>query len=308
LDPVSDGPVVILAGGTGGAKLARGMLDAVGGENLVVIANTGDDIEIYGGYVSPDPDLVTFWLADRIDSRGWGLEGDTFQVMDGLRELGIEVWFNLGDRDLAICLERAQRLQGGERLTEAQRALASALGVTARVLPMADEPVRTRVQADQQWWSLQEFLIRRRGQGEVQDVDFRGRGAARPTPEVLAAIAGARAIIIGPSNPVISIGPILAVPGLSEAIAASSAPTVAVSPIVGGAIVKGPTESFMRWRGQSLDGAGIANVYAPLLDGIVADEPSAPLPLLETRTLMNDPESRRRLAEQTLRFALDLPQ
>jgi LPPG:FO 2-phospho-L-lactate transferase len=179
---VSDGPVVILAGGTGGAKLARGMLDVVGAENLVVIANTGDDIEIYGGYVSPDPDLVTFWLADRIDSRGWGLEGDTFQVMDGLRELGIEVWFNLGDRDLAICLERARRLQSGERLTEAQRALAFALGVTARVLPMADQPVRTRVQADQQWWSLQEFLIRRRGQGEIQDVDFRGRGAARPTP------------------------------------------------------------------------------------------------------------------------------
>jgi LPPG:FO 2-phospho-L-lactate transferase len=305
---VSDGPVVILAGGTGGAKLARGMLDVVGGENLVVIANTGDDIEIYGSYVSPDPDLVTFWLADRIDSRGWGLEGDTFQVMDGLRELGIEVWFNLGDRDLAICLERARRLKSGERLTEAQQALASALGVAARVLPMADQPVRTRVQADQQWWSLQEFLIRRRGQGEVQDVDFRGRGAARPTPEVLAAIADARAIIIGPSNPVISIGPILAVPGLSEAIVASSAPTVAVSPIVGGAIVKGPTESFMRWRGQSLDGAGIANVYTPLLDGIVADEPSAPLPMLETSTLMNDPESRRRLAEQTLSFALTLPQ
>jgi LPPG:FO 2-phospho-L-lactate transferase len=305
---VSDGPVVILAGGTGGAKLARGMLDVVGGENLVVIANTGDDIEIYGSYVSPDPDLVTFWLADRIDSRGWGLDADTFQVMDGLRELGIEVWFNLGDRDLAICVERARRLQGGERLTEAQRALACALGVTARVLPMADQPVRTRVQADKQWWSLQEFLIRRRGQGEVQDVDFRGRGAARPTPEVLAAIADARAIIIGPSNPVISIGPILAVPGLSEAIVASSAPTVAVSPIVGGAIVKGPTESFMRWRGQSLDGAGIANVYTPLLDGIVADEPSAPLPMLETSTLMNDPESRRRLAEQTLRFALTLSQ
>ncbi|HEY2005185.1 MAG TPA: 2-phospho-L-lactate transferase [Solirubrobacteraceae bacterium] len=305
---MSDGPVVILAGGTGGAKLARGMLDVVGGENLVVIVNTGDDIEIYGSYVSPDPDLVTFWLADRIDSRGWGLEGDTFQVMDGLRELGIEVWFNLGDRDLAICLERARRLKSGERLTEAQQALASALGVAARVLPMADQPVRTRVQADQQWWSLQEFLIRRRGQGEVQDVDFRGRGAARPTPEVLAAIADARAIIIGPSNPVISIGPILAVPGLSEAIVASTAPTVAVSPIVGGAIVKGPTESFMRWRGQSLDGAGIANVYTPLLDGIVADEPSAPLPMLETSTLMNDPESRRRLAEQTLRFALTLSQ
>lgn len=301
---MSVGPVVILAGGTGGAKLARGLLDAVGGENLVVIANTGDDIELYGAYVCPDPDLISFWLADRIDRRGWGLQSDTFEVMEGLRELGIEVWFNLGDRDLAICLERARRLQRGERLTEIQEFLTAALGVTARVLPMADQPVRTRVQADGQWSSLQEFLIRRRGQGTVQDVDFRGRGAARPTPEVLAAIAGARAIIIGPSNPVISIGPILAVPGLSEAIAASAAPTVAVSPIVGGAIVKGPTESFMRWRRQSLDAAGIAGLYAPLLDAIVADEPSAPLPTLETNTLMDNAESRRTLAQQTLRFAL----
>jgi LPPG:FO 2-phospho-L-lactate transferase len=224
--------------------------------------------------------------------------------MDGLRELGIEVWFNLGDRDLAICLERARRLQRGERLTDVQKFLTAALGMTARVLPMTDQPVRTRVQADGQWSSLQEFLIRRRGQGMVQDVDFRGRGAARPTPEVLAAIEEAQAIIIGPSNPVISIGPILAVPGLSEAIAASDAPTVAVSPIVGGAIVKGPTESFMRWRGQSLDAAGIAALYAPLLDAIVADEPSAPLSTLETNTLMDNAESRRTLAQQTLRFAL----
>jgi LPPG:FO 2-phospho-L-lactate transferase len=303
---VSDGPVVILAGGTGGAKLARGMLDTVGGENLVVIANTADDLEIYGAYVSPDPDLVTFWLADRIDSRGWGLEGDTFQVMEGLRELGNEVWFNLGDRDLAIGLERARRLQQGERQTEAQQALTTALGVTACVLPMTDQAVRTRIQSGQEWWSLQEFLIRRRGQGTIQDVDFRGRGAARPTPEVLTAIAGARAIIIGPSNPVISIGPILSVPGMSEALAASPAPTVAVSPIVKGAIVKGPTESFLRWREQSLDAAGIANLYSPLLDGIVADERSAPLPTLECDTLMDGPESRRALAKQALNFALAL--
>src|ERR687887_1780484 len=134
--------VVVLAGGTGGAKLARGMLDVVG-DDLVVVANTGDDIEIYGAHVSPDPDLVTFWLADRIDERGWGLRGDTFHVMDGLRELGDDVWFNLGDRDLALCLRRARRLAEGARLTEAIDEARRALGVPARVLPMADEPVRT---------------------------------------------------------------------------------------------------------------------------------------------------------------------
>ena len=303
---MSDGPVVVLAGGTGGAKLARGLLDVVGGEDLVVIANTGDDIEVYGAYVSPDPDLVTFWLADRIDARGWGLDGDTFRVMDGLRELGTDVWFNLGDLDLAIGLERARRLREGESQTQAQQAIASALGVSARVLPMADRPVRTRIMADGRWWSLQEFLIRGRGEAEVQDVDFRGRGAAEPTPAILTAIRDARAIIIGPSNPIISIGPILAVPGLSEAIAASAAPTVAVSPIVQGRIVKGPTEAFMRWRGESLDAAGVANLYAPLLDGMVADERSAPLPTLEMDTAMDSADRRRHVAEQTLKLAVGL--
>ncbi len=303
---MSKGPVVILAGGTGGAKLARGMLEVTGGDQLVVIANTADDVELYGAYVSPDPDLISFWLADRIDARGWGLEGDTFQVMDGLRELGVDVWFNLGDRDLAIGLERARRLEEGERLTEAQQAITSALGLTARVLPMADQPVRTRVLSAGRWWPLQEFLIRRRGEGEVLDVDFRGRGAARLTTEVSQAIARARAIIIGPSNPVISIGPILAVPGMTEAIAASHAPKVAVSPIVNGEVVKGPTEAFMRWRGLPADAGGVASIYAPWLDGIVADERTAELPTLETDTLMDSPPTRRRLAEQALGFALAL--
>ena len=206
-------PVVVLAGGTGGAKLARGMLEVTGPDGLVVIANTGDDIEIHGAYVSPDPDLITFWLADRIDARGWGLADDTFHVMDGLRELGVDVWFDLGDRDLAYGIERARRLNAGERLTEAQAVITAGLGVPAAVLPMSDRPVRTRVLADGAWSGLQEFLIRRHGEGEIGAVEFRGAAAAAPTPEVLAAIAGARAIIIGPSNPIISIGPILALPG-----------------------------------------------------------------------------------------------
>ena len=155
------------------------MLDVVGPDELVVIANTGDDIEIYGAYVSPDPDLVSFWLADRIDERGWGLAGDTFQVMDGLRELGVEVWFNLGDRDLAIGIERARRARRrAGRLTETLAALTDAPGVTARVLPMSDLPVRTRVMAGERWLPFQEFMIKAGGRGPVQDVDFRGAAAA----------------------------------------------------------------------------------------------------------------------------------
>src|ERR1700685_4595382 len=212
-------PVVVLAGGTGGAKLARGMLDVVG-DRLIVVANTGDDLEIYGGHVSPDPDLVTFWLADRIDERGWGLERDSFQAMDQLRELGVEVWFNLGDRDLAICLERARMLREGESQTAVQSRIAAALGIAATVLPMSDQPVRTVVLAAGRWWPLQEFMIRHRGAGPVQDVEFRHARGARPPAATLAAIERARAIVIGPSNPIISIGPILAVPGLRDALVA----------------------------------------------------------------------------------------
>jgi LPPG:FO 2-phospho-L-lactate transferase len=300
------GPVVVLAGGTGGAKLARGMLDVVGPDELVVIANTGDDVEIYGAYVSPDPDLVTFWLADVIDERGWGLAGDTFNTMEGLRGLGVEVWFNLGDRDLAVAIERGRRLAAGWRLTEAQAQLAAALGVRARVLPMSDAPVRTRVMAHGRWWPLQEFLIKTRGEGPVDDVSFRGAVAACATPEVLSAIAGARAIVIGPSNPVISIGPILALGDLIDALRHAPAPVVAVSPLVRGAVVKGPTEPFMAWSGQPLSSDGIAELYEGVIDGLVADEQSNLLPTLQTDVLMNDPAARARVADETLRFTLGL--
>jgi LPPG:FO 2-phospho-L-lactate transferase len=298
------GPVVVLAGGTGGAKLARGMLDVVGGDDLVVIANTGDDVEIYGAYVSPDPDLVTFWLADRIDDRGWGLAGDTFAVMEGLREMGVEVWFNLGDRDLAIGLERARQLDAGHRLTEAQAHIARALGVSATVLPMSDLPVRTRVLAGGRWWPLQEFMIRHRGEGPIDDVDFRHRRAAPPTPEVLAALAGARAIIIGPSNPVISIGPILALDGVAQAIEDSPAAVVAVSPLVGGRVLKGPTEACLRWAGQPLSSDGVAGCYAGLIDGLIADEPAGDVATLQADVLMPDAAGRRRVAAAALEFAL----
>jgi LPPG:FO 2-phospho-L-lactate transferase len=299
------GPVVVLAGGTGGAKLARGMLDVVG-EDLTVVANTGDDIEIYRAHVSPDPDLVAYWLADRIDERGWGIAGDTFAVMDQLRELGEDVWFNLGDRDLGVCLKRRERLDEGARLTDAIAELVRALGVPARVLPMSDDPVRTRVKASGDWHDFQAFMIRERGAGPVEGVVFAGADEARPTPEVLDAIAHARAIVIGPSNPIISIGPILAVPGLRDALLAAPAKVVAVSPIVGGAVVKGPTEPFMDWAGLELSAAGVAAAYEGVIDGMVADEALEGLPSLRIDTLMADAASRRRVAEQVLEFATSL--
>ncbi len=299
------GAVVVLAGGTGGAKLARGMLDLVGDE-LVVVANTGDDVEVHGAHVSPDPDLVTYWLADRIDERGWGLEGDTFAVMDGLRELGEEVWFALGDRDLAVCLQRSRRLREGARLTTTLAELAHALGVSARVLPMSDEPVRTRVQVGGHWLELQEFLIRHRGAGPVQDVQFAGAPEARPTREVLEAIAEARAIIVGPSNPIISIGPILAVAGLRDALMQAPAPVVAVSPIVGGKVLKGPTDAFLAWTGVASSAEGVAGLYAGLLDGMVADEPVQTVASLRADTLMVDAASRRAVAAESLAFAESL--
>lgn len=304
------GPVVVLAGGTGGAKLARGMLDVVGADSLITIANTGDDIEIYGAYVSPDPDLVTFWLADRIDERGWGLAGDTFHVMEGLKTIGVDVWFNLGDHDLAIGLERARRLQIGERLTPAHAAIAKALNAPATVLPMCDEPVRTRVLVQDRWWPFQEYMIRaggaRAAAGPVQDVDFRGAKTATPTREVLTAIATAQAIVIGPSNPVISIGPILAVNGLKTALMEAKAPVVAVSPLVAGEVVKGPTAAFLDFAGLPITSDGIAKYYAGLIGGLVADERTNQIPVLETDVMMATPDARRRVAEETLKFALAL--
>ena len=299
--------VVVLAGGSGGAKLARGMLD-VAGSDLVVVANTADDVELYGAHVSPDPDLCVFWLADRIDARGWGLDGDTFHVMDALRDLGVDVWCNLGDRDLAIGLERSRRLADGERLTEALAALTTALGVRARVLPMTDDVVRTRVHAGGRWWPFQEFMICHRGQGPVEDVAFDGIDGAVVPSEALDAVARARAIVIGPSNPVVSVRPILDVPGFTEALRASPAPVVAVSPVVGGKVVKGPTEAFMAWAGFGLDAAGTAGYYGDVLDGIVTDETAGglALPALRTDTLMSDAPARARVARETLDFALAL--
>jgi LPPG:FO 2-phospho-L-lactate transferase len=302
--------ITVLAGGTGGARLARGIADAAGAGELTVIANTGDDVEIYGVHVSPDPDLVAFTLADLIDERGWGIRGDSFAVMDALERAGRPAWFRLGDADLALCLLRTERLRAGERLTLAHAEVCRAVGLASRVLPMSDEPVRTQVRLDGRWLGFQEFMVGAGGKhgGEIEGVELAGLERAHPTQEVLAAIEDAEAIVIGPSNPVISIGPILALEGVQEALANSAAPVVAVSPFVHGRAIKGPTEDFCRWAGLPLGTEGVLKAYDGAIDGVVADEPAegSKLPVHVTETLMNTPLARRRLAEETLEFAASL--
>ena len=299
---------VILAGGTGGAKLAAGMQDLLG-PGLAVIANTADDIEIVGVDVSPDPDLITYWLSGEIDEqRGWGIKGDSFTVFDRLVSLGAPAWFRLSDRDLATCLYRRVFVAEGGRRTDAQAQIARALGVRAAVLPMCEERVRTRVMTAEGWRDLQRYLVAEQAAAPVDGVEVEGIADASPTPEVLSAIAEAQAIVIGPSNPVISIGPIVSIGPLREAIAAAAAPVVAVSPYVAGEVVKGPTDLFMRAVGRPSTAAGVASLYEGLIDGMVCDpeDPDPPpenVRVFNTPTLMEGREGRRDLAERTLEFA-----
>ncbi len=303
--------VVLLAGGTGGAKLAAGMQEEIGSD-LSVVANTGDDIETLGVHVSPDPDLVTYWLSGEIDEeRGWGLRNDSFTVFERLTKLGAPSWFGLSDRDLAACLYRRQFLGEGGRLTDAQAQIARGLGVEARVLPMCETPVRTKVLTAAGTRGLQEYLIVDRGEPQVHGVELEGIEAAEPSAEVLEALRWAEAIVIGPSNPVISIGPILAVPGMTEAIAASEAPVVAVSPFVAGEVVKGPTERFMQALGRPSTAAGVASLYTGLIDAMVVDEddpdpPPAEIPTLAAPTLMGGAPGRARVARIVLDYAASL--
>jgi LPPG:FO 2-phospho-L-lactate transferase len=302
---------VILAGGTGGAKLAAGMQDLLG-SGLSVIANTADDIEIAGVDVSPDPDLITYWLSGEIDEeRGWGIKNDSFTAFDRLVRLGAPDWFRLSDRDLATCLYRRIFIAEGGRRTDAQAQIARALRATAAVLPMCEERVRTRVRTAEGWRDLQRYLVAERAQAPVEGVEVEGIAEASPTPEVLSAIAEADAIVIGPSNPVISIGPILAIGPLREAISAAAAPVVAVSPYVAGQVVKGPTDLFMQAIGRPPTAAGVASLYEGLLDGMVcdADDPDPPREEMRVHTcptLMEGREGRRALAQRTLEFASTL--
>ncbi len=303
--------VALLAGGTGGAKLAAGMQARIGAD-LSVIANTGDDIETLGVHVSPDPDLITYWLSGDIDEeRGWGIRGDSFVVFGRLAELGSPDWFALTDRDLAACLYRRHFLAEGGRLTAAQDQITRAVGVKATVLPMCEQPVRTRVQTSAGWRDVQEYLIVDRAEPPVEAVELGGISSARPTPEVTKAIAAADLIVIGPSNPVISIGPILAVPGMREAIMTATAPVVAVSPFVEGRVVKGPTAEFMRALGRPVTAAGVAGLYEGLLDGMVVDvgDPDPPpegIKTLAAPLLMDTAKSRKRVARVVLGFGASL--
>jgi LPPG:FO 2-phospho-L-lactate transferase len=302
---------VILAGGTGGAKLAAGLQDLLG-DALAVIANTADDVKLLGVDVSPDPDLITYWLAGEIDEeRGWGIQGDTFTAFERLVRLGAPDWFGLSDRDLATCLYRRIFVTEGGRRTDAQAQIARSLGVRAAVLPMCEQRVRTRVRTAEGRRGLQEFLIVDRAEPAIEGIEIEGITEAEPTPEVLAAIAEAEAIVIGPSNPVISIGPILAVNGLRQALLAADAPVVAVSPYVAGKIVKGPTDAFMQATGRPPTAAGVASLYEGVIEGMICDQgdPDPPPAGIEVRiapTLMDGAEGRRRLAEQTLDFLRNL--
>lgn len=303
--------IALLAGGTGGAKLAAGMQEEIGSD-LSVIANTGDDIETLGVHVSPDPDLITYWLSGEIDEeRGWGLRDDSFTVFERLTRLGAPSWFGLSDRDLAACLYRRQFIEEGGSLSEAQAQIARALGVEARVLPMCEAPVRTQVHTAAGTRGLQEYLIVDRGEPEVLGVELSGIEEAESSRQVREALRGAEAIVIGPSNPVISIGPILAVPGMREAIAAQGVPVVAVSPYVAGRVVKGPTDRFMQALGRPSRAAGVASLYAGLIDAMVVDEgdpdpPPVEISTLAAPTLMEGPAGRARVARIVLDYATNL--
>jgi LPPG:FO 2-phospho-L-lactate transferase len=302
--------VALLAGGTGGGKLAAGLQDLLG-EELNAIVNTADDVELHGLYVSVDPDLVTFWLAGVIDEeRGYGFAGDAFTVHEHLHRLGAPGWFGLSDRDLATSLYRTHFMAEGGTLTAAQRQIAGSLGARASVLPMCDEPVRTFVDTAVGWRGLQEYLILDHGEGEVRGVRLEGIETANATGEVTAALAEADLIVIAPSNPVISIGPILSVSGVREAIESAGAPVVAVSPLVGGRSLKGPTEAFLRALGRPVSAAGVASLYEGLVAGMVIDpdepEPPEGIELLTVPTVMGNAAQRRALAERTLEFARGL--
>ncbi len=303
--------VALLAGGTGGAKLAAGMQEEIGSD-LAVIANTGDDIETFGVHVSPDPDLVTYWLSGEIDAeRGWGLRDDSFTVFERLTKLGAPSWFGLSDRDLAACLYRRQFVEEGGTYTAAQAQIARSLGVEAQVLPMCETPVRTKVHTAAGVRGLQEYLIVDGGQPEVHGVELDGIAEAEPSKEVLEVLSSAEAIIVGPSNPVISIGPILAVPGMREAIRQFGVPVIAISPFVAGQVVKGPTERFMQALGRPSTAAGVASLYAGLIDAMIVDEgdpdpPPSEIPTLATAALMEGAAGRVRLARIVLDYAASL--
>ena len=317
--------IVVLAGGFGGAKLSHGVALAAeppgSGIELSVVVNTGDDLELHGLLVCPDLDTVLYTLAGLAnDETGWGLRDETWSATEMLGRYGSPTWFRLGDRDLATHLVRSQRMRAGARLTEVEAELAAALGVRARLLPMTDDIVRTHLRTDEGWLPFQDYFVRRRHADDVHEVHIHGIEAAEPTPEVLAAIEAADRILVAPSNPFVSIGPILAVPGMLDALLAASAPIVAVSPLIGGLAVRGPADRMFVTLGGEASAVGVARHYTErypgLLDGLVIDDVDAAqaeairalgLAVEVAPTLMLTADDRRRLALEVLAFAGSVP-
>ena len=308
--------IVALAGGVGGAKMADGLVQAGGAENVTVVVNTADDFTLYGLHIAPDLDTVLYTLAGIANpATGWGIEGDTYATLDAIASYGRDPWFQVGDRDLATHILRTGSLRAGCSLTAVTAELATALGVRSPILPMTDAPVATMIQTPDGPLEFQDYFVARRQRDEVVGVSFTGIEAANVTDPVRAAIAAADLIVICPSNPIVSIGPMLLVPGLRDALDTAGAPIIAVSPLVGGKALKGPADRMMMSLGLESSAAGVAELYVDLADGFVLDrqdagiEPriaAAGLRTLTTEAVMRDPADRGRLAAEILAFGRTL--
>ena len=299
--------VVCLSGGVGGAKLARGLYDALGSD-LTVVGNVGDDLELLGLHVSPDLDSVLYALAGLNDEgRGWGRAGESWRTLESAREWGGDAWFQLGDLDLGLHLVRAAALRRGDALSSVTAALVGAAGVEAVLLPATDDALRTRVVTPAGTFSFQDWFVGRRHEDEVDGVVFDGADRATPAPGVVEAIREADGLVFAPSNPYVSLGPILAVTAIREAVAERGVRCVAVSPLIGGRAVKGPLDRMLTRMAGGTTPAHVAGCYPELVDALVidrADAPAeAPIPLVATATLMEDRASSRRLAETVLEVA-----
>jgi LPPG:FO 2-phospho-L-lactate transferase len=271
-------PVVVLAGGVGAARFLRGLVQVVPADEIVVIGNTGDDMWWHGLYIAPDLDTITYWLGGVADeSRGWGIRGDTFTANEALGRVSDQSWFQVGDRDLATHLFRTGRLNAGAPLHVVTAELAAAYGVRSRILPMSDEPVETRLKTDAGDLHFQEYFVRERWQPAVREIYWTGLDRARPTPGIAEMLSSARALLIAPSNPIISIGPILRVPGMRELVQAVGARTVVVSPLIAGRAVKGPTVELMTAESVRADALGVASLYRDIAAGFVLDHEDAAL-------------------------------
>jgi LPPG:FO 2-phospho-L-lactate transferase len=270
---MSMGKVVALAGGVGAAKLLRGLVKVVPSRDLVIIGNVGDDIELYGLHISPDLDIIMYTLAGIVDEmKGWGIAGDTFHCLEMLGRLGFETWFKLGDKDLAIHIVRTKMLREGYTLSQATAQLCKMLGIEAKLIPASDDPVRTKIQSGQLLLDFQEYFVKRGTMDAVTNVFFEGVEKAKPAPSVIDAIRGAERIIICPSNPILSIAPILSIPAIRRALETSKAPIVGVSPIVGGKALKGPADRIMVSMGFEASPYGVARFYGSLLKHLIIDE------------------------------------